>query len=72
MGELTAFVGIFILGIVIGVISSFVRITPEEWSKAEANCATNESIDKFIAKPWDNNSIVCKNSARFTLKDEKK
>lgn len=72
MGELTAFAGIFVLGIVLGVTSSFVRITPEEWNKAEAYCTTNSNIEKFIAKPWDNNSVECKNSARFTLKDEKK
>lgn len=44
----------------------------EEWNKSESYCATNEGIGKFIAKPLDDNSVECKNTARFKLEDEKK
>jgi hypothetical protein len=72
MGEFCAFVCIFVFGIFLGVNSSFVRVTQEEWNKSESYCATNEGIAKFIAKPLDDNSVECKNTARFKLKEEKK
>lgn len=72
MGEFTAFVGIFAFGIFLGVNSSFVHVTQEEWNKSESYCATNEGIAKFIARPLDDNAVVCKNTAKFILKDEKK
>lgn len=62
----------FLFGIFLGVNSSFVRVTQEEWNKSESYCATNEGIDKFIARPLDDNSVECKNTARFKLKEEKK
>lgn len=72
MGELFGFLTIFVFGIFLGVNSSFVKVTSEDWRKAEELCSTNEGIDKFIAKPLDDNSVECKNTARFKLKDEKK
>lgn len=72
MGEFIAFLGLFIFGIFLGINSSFKRIDAEEWKQAESYCATNGGIDKFIAKPWEDNKVECKNTARFTLKDEKK
>lgn len=72
MGETFAIVGIFIVGVFIGVNSSFVSVTQEEWNKSESYCATNEGIAKFIAKPLGHNSVECKNTARFKLQDEKR
>lgn len=72
MGELFAYLAIFVFGIFLGVNSSFVRVTQEDWHKAEELCSKNDSIDKFIARTLDDNSVECKNTARFKLKDEKK
>lgn len=72
MSESFAIVGIFTVGVFIGVNSSFVSVTQEEWNKSESYCATNEGIGKFIAKPLDYNSVECKNTARFKLQEEKK
>lgn len=72
MGESFAIMGIFAIGVFIGVSSSFVNVTQEEWNKSESYCATNEGIGKFIAKPLDDNSVECKNTARFKLQEEKK
>lgn len=72
MGEVFGFIAIFAFGIFLGVNSSFVGITQEEWNKSESYCATNEGISRFIARPLDDNSVECKNTARFKLKDEKK
>ena len=49
MSESFAIVGIFAFGVFIGVSSSFVNVTQEEWNKSESYCATNEGIGKFIA-----------------------
>ncbi|MNX77696.1 hypothetical protein D3C86_1092470 [compost metagenome] len=70
--EFLAWFGMFLFGIFLGVNTSSVRVTPEDWSRAEEFCAKNDGIDKFIARTIDDNSVVCKNTARFTLEDEKK
>ena len=72
MGEFTALIGVFVLGVILGVNSSFKRVDAEEWQRAESYCATNEGIGRFVAKPWDDNSVECKNTAKFTLKSDKK
>lgn len=72
MGELFAWFGVFALGIFIGINSSSVRVSPNDWHKAEELCSKNENIDRFVAKPLDDNAVVCKNTAKFILKDEKK
>lgn len=72
MGEVFARLGVFALGIFIGINSSSVRITTDDWHKAKEMCSTNEGIDKFVARTLDENNVVCKNTAKFILKDEKK
>jgi hypothetical protein len=72
MGEFSAWVVAFVFGIFLGVNSSSVRITTEEWKKAEEFCSKNDGIDKFVARTLDPNHILCKNSAKFILKEEKK
>lgn len=67
-----AWIVTFLFGIFLGVSSSFVHVTQEEWNKSESYCATNEGISKFIARPLNDNSVECKNTAKFKLKDEKK
>ena len=72
MGELFGFLAIFVFGMFLGANSSFVKVTPDDWHEAEELCSNNESIDRFVAKPLADNAVVCKNTARFILKDEKK
>jgi len=72
MGEFLAGFGMFLFGIFLGVNASSVRVAPEDWSRAEEFCAKNAGIDRFIARTLDDNGVVCKNTARFTLGDEKK
>jgi hypothetical protein len=70
--EVLTWFGMFLLGIFLGVNASSVRVTPEDWSRAEAFCEKNDGIDRFIARTIDDSGVVCKNTARFTLEDEKK
>lgn len=70
--EFFAWVCVFVFAVFLGVNASSVRVSPEEWTKAEQLCSKNDGVDKFIARTLDDNSVFCKNSARFTLKDEKK
>ena len=70
--EFLAWVCVFVFAIFLGVNASSVRVTPEDWSRAEEFCAKNDGIDRFIARTIDDSGVVCKNTARFTLEYEKK
>lgn len=72
MGELFVWFCVFLFGLFIGVNSSSIRITPEEWTKAEEFCSKNDGVEKFVARTLDPNHVLCKNSAKFVLKEEKK
>lgn len=72
MGEIFAWFGVFALGIFIGINGSNVRITPDEWHKAEERCSTNEGVDEFVAKTLYDNVALCNNTARFVLRGEVK
>lgn len=68
----SAWVIVILFSLFIGVNSSSIRVTPEEWNKAEEFCSKNDGIDRFVARTHDPNHVLCKNSAKFVLKEEKK
>jgi hypothetical protein len=72
MGEFSAWIVVILFSIFIGVNSSSIRITTEEWNKAEEFCSKNEGVDRFVARTLDPNHVLCKNSAKFVLKEETK
>lgn len=72
MGEFCAWLVVILFSLFIGVNSSSIRVTPDEWRKAEEFCSKNEGIDKFVARTLDPNHVLCKNTAKFVLKEEKK
>lgn len=72
MGELLGWFCASMFGIFIGVNSSSICITTEEWSKAEEFCSKNEGVEKFVALTLDPNHVLCKNGAKFVLREEKK
>lgn len=72
MGEFFAFLALFLFGVFLGVSSSTVRVTAEDWNKGQELCSTNGGLDKFYSKTLDPNAVVCNNTAKFILKDEMK
>jgi hypothetical protein len=60
-----------IIGVLYGLLGAYSHVNVNELTEATGLCASNGGIEILTAKTVGDNSISCKNGARFEIKDSK-
>lgn len=61
----------WVVGICMGIVFAFSRVTEQDFQKALDTCATNGGLEVYATSSVGGVDFFCKNGAKFKLKEDK-